>query len=785
MPSGAQPSAGTTAVRLTADAPPPLPRGSAALGALAPGSTLRLDVTLTIPDPAALKAFIAAVSDRRSPLFHQFLRRGQFGARFGPAPSAVAAVRTSLQRAGLSPGPVTADRLAIPVTASAAAVERAFGVRLLRYRLPGGRVAYTNSTAPRLPAAVAPYVSGVLGLNDLYPAHSMLARPAPGPAGQHRAPARTAAQPHASGPRPCAAASTAAAGSGSFTADQLASHYGMSPLYGVGDLGQGVRVALLELEPNSASDISAYESCYGLHNSVTYTPVDGFSAAGAGAGEAALDIENVIGLAPEAAVDVYQAPNSSTAVYDTYHKIVMADRDQAISTSWGECELYSDPTLITSEHTVFEAAAAQGQSVFAAAGDSGSTDCFPSGGPNASSLSVDDPASQPNVIGVGGTSIGQTSETVWNDSAVSGGAGGGGLSAVWCMPSYQYQPAIPGLISAHSHTSSRCAGARDGSHVRQVPDVSAGGDPATGYVIYYSGNWLGVGGTSAAAPLWAAVAALIDASPFCADYGSRDAGVRPAALYRVAGLDHSYIYSSSRPEALHDVTRGNNDYAPSTYTRGLFPATTGYDMASGLGTPLVSGIGAGGRASTFYPGLAALMCRYWATKLTSTKVTGISPRQGPLAGGQKITVTGSGFLPIAGADMAEVGSTWVAATCTTSAQCTLVTPRHIAGTVNIRISAEDFTPSAVSTADRYQYVAAPKITSLTPNHGAPRGGNTVMIRGSNFIGVTSVHFASNLATHVRVVSTTEITVTVPAGSGTVNVTVTAAGGTSAASLYRY
>ncbi len=765
------------------DGPAPLPRGSVELGAVAPSSSLRLEVILNIPHPAALTAFIAGLSDRQSPLFDHFLRRGQFGARFGPALSAVAAVRAALQQEGLTPGPVTSDRLAIPVTVPAATAERVFATNLVRYRLPGGRVAYANASAPEIPAAVAPYVSGVLGFNDLYQAHSMLVRLSPRSARQHQAPASRAAQPHTSGPTPCTAASALSTSDGSFTADELAAHYGMSPLYSLGDLGLGVRVALFELEPNTTSDIAAFEACYGLTTPVTYTTVDGGAGTGAGSGEAALDIEDVMGLAPDVAIDVYQGPNSEQGIYDTYHAIVSADEDQAISTSWGDCELNSPPALLQEEQALFEEAAAQGQSVFAAAGDSGSTDCLPDGGPYASDLSVDDPSSQPYVTGVGGTSIGATSESVWNDSSTSDGAGGGGVSAAWCMPSYQYQPAIPGLINSdYSTTNGLCPSAQDG-YLRQVPDVSADADPATGYVWFWDGAWGVVGGTSVAAPLWAAVAALIDDSPFCADYGSGDAGVRPEGLYDVASAEQSYIYSSS-PQALHDITSGNNDYTPSGYTGGLFPATAGYNMAAGLGTPLVSGFGAGGTASTYYPGLAALMCHAYATKLTSTKVTGVSPQEGPLGGSRTITVTGSGFLPIAGADMAEVGSTWVAATCPSSAKCTLVTPTHSAGTVNIRISAEDLSTNPAVDADHYRYVAAPAITSLSPDHGATPGIK-VTIRGRNFIGVQSVHFGRKLASHVKVLSSTEMSVTAPSGSGTVRVTVTAAGGTSASRRYTY
>jgi len=706
LPAGAQPSGGTSAMRLTADAPPPVPRGAVRLGPLAAGTMLHLDIALRVRDPAALSAFVSDVTTRSSPLFGRFLHPGQFGPRFGATLSSVAAVATALRQAGLSPGRVTSDRLVIPVTAPAAAVERAFGTSLVRYRLPGGRIAFSNSRAPRIPALAVPYVSGVLGLTDLYRMHPMLARPAPAAAGGHQARGgRVIAGASAAGPQPCSAARNAGAHFGAFTANLLAGYYLMSPLYKLGDLGQGVRVALFELEPNLTSDISAYEHCYGVSTSVTYTHVDGGSGSGAGSGEAALDIEDVIGLSPKVTVDVYQGPNGTDAnIFDTYHAIISADRDKVISTSWGDCEANTSPALVMNEQTLFEQAVSQGQTVFAAAGDTGSTGCDRDA-TNRSVVSAGDPAAQPDVVGVGGTSIGRTAETVWNDSSIQEGSGGGGLSGFWCMPTYQYKTAIPGLIGSHSKTNSGCP-ASVGKHIRQSPDVSADADPQTGYVILFNGGWGAIGGTSAAAPLWAAVAALVDSSPFCKDYGSGQPGVLPKALYAMTSLDHSYIYETGRgavPEVFYDVTRGNNDYTPSGYHGGLFPAARGYDMASGLGTPLVTGIGLHNKLSNFYPGVAGVMCEWFATKLKTAKVTHISPGRGSVRGGTKVTVTGSGFLPIAGADMALVGTKLVPASCPSTTQCTVVMPRHSAGTVNIRISAEDFGFSKIVRADRFTY----------------------------------------------------------------------------------
>jgi subtilase family serine protease len=656
-------------------------------------------VTLKVRNPSALTSFLAALSDRASPLFGHYLRAGQFGARFGPTTAQVATVDAALRTAGLVPGRVSSDRLAIPVRASAGAAERAFGTTITRYRLADGRVAYANSATVHVPAAAAPFVTAVLGLDTMAVVHSLAARQSParpGPARDRRSPAgRPELLPSASGPRPCTAAANAATADGTFTANQLASYYRMSPLYRLGDLGQGVHVALAEFEDNSPGDIAAYLSCYHLQTSVNYIPVDGGPPAGFGSGEAAFDIEDVAGLAPDATIDVYQEPNGDqTGVYDLYQAIVDADADQVVSTSWGDCEANETSAFIFTEQSLFEQAATQGQTVLAAAGDNGSTDCAYPG------LDVDDPASQPYVVGVGGTSIGTSGQTVWNDSDAEVGAGGGGISSTWCMPSYQDQTAIPGLISAYSDHE-QCPKPQYG---RQVPDVSADADPYTGYTIYYGGAWNAFGGTSGAAPLWAAVAALTDASPFCRDYQSGSPGVQPAGLYAVTARAERYIYHTG--EALTDVTSGNNDYLPDGYYGGLYPATVGYDMASGLGTPIASGYDlATGKPSTFYPGLTALMCFFYRAKSAPTaSVTRIAPTAGPLKGGNTVTITGRGFLPIAGADLARVGSKIVAAACSSSARCTIKMPRESAGTVGIQIVVENgFATTRLSRHDRYRY----------------------------------------------------------------------------------
>jgi subtilase family serine protease len=544
---------------------PPVPAGSSVLGALTPTTPIDTTVVLKPRDPAALEAYATAVSTPGSALYHHYLSVSEFRQRFGPSDSQIAAVSASLRRHGLTAGGVTGNGLAIPVRANAGGLSRAFAVSLRRLKLRTGRTAFAPDQAPQVDASVAGLVQSVIGLDDVAVPHPLAVRTA-------RPRARAAPHVVTGGPQPCGAAS----GSGVYTADELASAYRFSGLYGTGDQGAGQRVAIVELEPNNPSDIATYQACYGTGTSVSYFNVDGGAGAGAGSGEAAIDIEDVLGLAPQAAIDVYRAPNSLLHMYDDYNAIISGNAEKVISVSWGVCEAQEGP-LAGAENALFQEAAAQGQSVFASAGDAGSSDCTDANGNPMPGAAVDDPASQPFVTGVGGTSLTSLGpppgQSVWNGACSDGPcAGGGGVSSFWAMPSYQSgAPASLHVINPGS-SGSRC-GAPSGAFCREVPDVSGDADPSTGVAIFYSGNglgWQGFGGTSIATPMFAALMALTNASSAC---GGVPVGFANPVLYGSAG--HAYSFD------FNDVTSGNNDISG----LGAYGAGGGYDMASGLGSP--------------------------------------------------------------------------------------------------------------------------------------------------------------------------------------------------------
>jgi subtilase family serine protease len=553
---------------------PPIPAGAQRIGSLPGTTSVQAVVTLQPRKPQALASYAEQVSTPGSSAYHHYLTVSQFVDRFGPNSAQVRKVAAALRGEGLNPGTVTANHLSLAVTAPASRLGSAFSTSFSRYRLAGGRLAYANTSAPAVPLGVAGIVHGVIGLSNLAVHHPLSTRHAtPGGASDTSATSSNATAAVTSA-APCLAAKNDAATNDSFTADQIASAYGLDSLYNASNFGNGVTVALYELEPYSSSDIGAYQTCYGTSASVTSTSVDGgpakctgFTINSESCGlEADLDIEDVAGLAPGAGVHVYQGPNTDAGAYDTYNRMVADNTAQVISTSWGLCESQEGSSAASAENTLFQEAAVQGQSLFAAAGDNGTADCTDNNGNPVAQRAVDDPASQPFVTGVGGTSMTSAGpppiESVWNDGA-AGGAGGGGVSALWSQPSYQ---------SGFTRTSAMTCGGSN-TTCREVPDVSASAGEHRSYEVYYDGGWTAVWGTSAAAPTWASLVGLIDSSASCTQVGFAN-----PALYRAASANYSATFN--------DILSGNNNFDGVTG----YSAASGYDLASGLGSPKGAGL---------------------------------------------------------------------------------------------------------------------------------------------------------------------------------------------------
>jgi len=340
----------------------------------------------------------------------------------------------------------------------------------------------------------------------------------------------------------------------SYTPPQVADLYN----FPAGTTGTGHIVAIIELGGGfAASDLDSYFSSLGIATpSVTAVGVDGASNVpgqdpqGAD-GEVLLDIEVVGAVAPGAAQLVYFAPNTDQGFVDAVTMAVHAEPTPvAVSISWGGPESTWTGQSMTALDQAIADGVALGVTITAAAGDNGSGDGVSDGKPH-----TDFPASSPHALACGGTSLHGdpatgtiSTETVWNDGA-GGGATGGGVSVTFALPTWQASAGVPANPS--------------GAPGRGVPDVAGNADPATGYQVLIDGQQTVIGGTSAVAPLWAALIARF-----------------AQALGKSFGLMQQPLYAGVQPgqpmTGLRDITSGNN---------GAYSAGPGWDACTGLGVP--------------------------------------------------------------------------------------------------------------------------------------------------------------------------------------------------------
>jgi kumamolisin len=497
----------TTRAAIAGDVLKGLNHDAARTGAVSAAKRISVAISLTPRNDKSLDTFIANVSNPRSSSYGHYLTKAQFAARFGRTDAEVKQVKDFLRAQGLTVGKVHSGNLLVDASGTAAQLEKAFGTKLSTWKdAKSGRAFYANETAPTLPTGIAGLVSDVTGLNNRAQLH-------------HQGSAKV--NPH-NGP------------GGGYTPAQIKGGYNVSSTY----TGSGQKIALLEFDGFAQSNITKYDTNYSLGSPTpTVSKVDGGSGAlGDGQVEVELDIEVLHAIAPKANVTVFEGPNSDAGEVDTYQAIV----DSGIPTtsiSWGASESQRTTSNINAVDAVFKAGAAEGLGFYAASGDDGSDDA------GDGTTTVDYPASDPYVTGVGGTTLTVTSANAWSkETAWSGG--GGGKSSVFKIPSWQ---------TAVQKTA--------GGGYRQVPDVSALANPSPGVSIYSQGSWGTVGGTSAAAPEWAAFGALYNQRAAAA--GKANLGFANPALYTASGT------------GFHDITSGSN---------GAYSAASGWDFTSGWGS---------------------------------------------------------------------------------------------------------------------------------------------------------------------------------------------------------
>jgi kumamolisin len=533
----------------------PLVAQAQMLQAASPGQQLNLSIGLQPRNAADLNNLLNALYDPQSSQYHQFLTPDQFESLFAPTPDQAQQVVSYLQSAGMTITSVAPNNLLIDATATVAQADAAFSTTINNYQL-GSRVFYANATPPVVPASISSLVASIGGLDNSTPARPLYQR-------------LTEKARLANGP------------TGGYGPKDLVGAYNAVPLQNAGLLGENQTIALFELDGYQSSDVAQYFANYGITTpSISNVLVDGYSGtAGQGAIEVELDIEVAGAMAPHASQIVYEGPNTTQGMNDTYNQIVHDHKAQVVSISWGLCESSLGTAELQTLDTIFKQGAAEGMSLFAASGDSGAYDC------SDTNLAVDSPASDPYVTGVGGTNLqlntgAYGSETAWSNPSDTqrspqGAGGGGGISNTFTMPSWQ-----TGQNVINTNSSGTPCKAQNGQYCREVPDVSADADPASGYAVYCTVNnagcssngWLTVGGTSAAAPLWAGSMALIN--QYLLSKGKTVVGFANSALYGV-------FNSQQAQPAFHDITSGTNLY---------YPAASGYDMASGIGSPDINNL---------------------------------------------------------------------------------------------------------------------------------------------------------------------------------------------------
>lgn len=515
----------------------PLPQATV-IGPSDPNERLEVTVRVRrrslIPPPEEMAAMAALLPSER-----QYLTGEEYERQYGADPQDMERVAEFARSHGLQVVEQSAARRSVVLSGTVQAAEAAFGVTLEDYEYPQGT--YRGRVGPvSIPAELGDIVEGVFGLDN-----------------------RPFAKPHFS------RRAAGAAGATTFTPPALAHLYnfpsgvdGTGQTIGIIELGGGYRPA----------DLRAYFKRLALPTPrVTSVSVDHARNHAVGSpdsadGEVVLDIEVAGAVAPGANIAVYFAPNRTdqnfldaltTAIHDAKHK------PSVISISWGGPESAASQAFMQQFDAALQSATLLGITVCAASGDDGAADERADtwdGQPH-----VDFPSASPWILSCGGTSLKAsggaiTAETVWNQHSAdpqshSFGATGGGISQFFPVPAYQQGISLPAPAGT---------GGKSG---RGVPDVAGDADPATGYDVLVDGQFLqGFGGTSAVAPLWAGLIALI----------SQGLGTR-------AGFVNTLLYSRAQAAgAFHDITQGDNKVGPNAVG---YSATAGWDACTGLGTP--------------------------------------------------------------------------------------------------------------------------------------------------------------------------------------------------------
>ncbi len=541
---------------------PPLARSELDVGRSDPNLPMERMVLLLELRPGAgarLEQLLAEQQRPESPRYHQWLTPEEFAAEFGLADDDVRLVTGWLEAHGFTVEEVAGGRGSINFSGTAAQVEEAFATEMHDY-LVEGTIQHSNATEPSLPRGFAGLVHGVVSLNSfpLRPLHTDVR--------EISLPEYTLGGLHFIAPT------------------DFATIYDLASTHSAGTDGSGLTIAIVARTDIKPADVQLFRSSFGLPAKDPVFIHNGADPGDRGGGdeiESILDTEWAGAVAPQATINlvVSASTRSSDGVALSAQYAVSHNLAPIVSVSYGLCESKLGTSGQKFWNSLWAQAAAQGITAFVASDDSGAAGCDDPSGKRGFGLAVNGLCSTPFDVCVGGTKFNDTAnpnaywtafnlpgtrasalsyipEVAWNENAtVPGGSGlwssGGGASKVYAKPSWQAGPGVPA------------------DRRRDVPDVALAAAGHDGYVIVHGTNLYSIGGTSAAAPAFAGLMALVDQAK-----GSRQGNVNPI-LYQLAINQHG-----GGPRVFHDVTAGNNSVPR---LKG-FACGPGYDEVTGLGS---------------------------------------------------------------------------------------------------------------------------------------------------------------------------------------------------------
>jgi kumamolisin len=575
-----------------------------------------VSLVLRMRNEQGLEQYVQQTATSGSANFQKFLTTAEFANRYGATDTQIAKVQQYLSSHGLK-GEVLDNHMVISVNGTLGQFSSLFNTPIHSYVSDtSGQRFHRPAQKLVMPAALGDSVLVASGLSNerhFVPHHTNMVRTnlqIDQPSASLRTQSLTISGQPGAHTNP-----TATGIPGSYTVGDVADLYNINPLYARGINGSGSTVAIVTLATFDPADAENYWSKIGLTtkpNRILQVHVDGGGGTN-GSDETALDVEQSGGLAPFANIIVYDAPNSGSGFVDAFARAVSDNTADSISTSWGLGEIFALGALnggnpndttdvgdLQAYHQIFMEAAAQGQSMFAASGDSGAYDTVrqlgtgTAPGTYSAPLTVDSPASDPYITAAGGTTVpvqfrnragnvvlSIDKERVWgwdyllpfvpSKAVVFSVGGGGGVSVYWRKPLYQFfTSGIQRSEKQQSFVYNDSSGPFTYLNLpadfagRNVPDISLNADPETGYLILTAGNFVSSGGTSFVSPQLNGISALLRQST-----GHR-IGLWNPHIYLMQS-----IFGYGKWSAFNSVNAGNNWF---------YQGTPRYNPGAGIGT---------------------------------------------------------------------------------------------------------------------------------------------------------------------------------------------------------